>query len=389
MKRVPSPPSVHGAVPRRLRVLVVDDNPGFRETLATLLATAELDVVGQATSGEEALGLLRDLEPDVVLMDVRMPGMDGIATTRRLKELRPRVGVVALTGLEDHQAVRDMLVAGASGYVLKDSDAEDILTAVVEAASGGAVISPSVTPTVIEELTEALERERRRTAELQEAYRALVERAAHRQELLARIGHELRTPVTVVLGMAQTLAEGTAPPEERDQLLHRLAARAADLARLVERLEMAVGAGLAEEVDVGELVRAVTEGKGRVRTLVAAGLEPVSLSPVVARRVLEELVDNALRFSGASEPVEVRVEPGQEGLEVRVSDRGPGIPPEDAERIFEPLVQVEALNVRTYRGAGLGLTLARHAARAMGGDVVLERTGPGGTTFLWRVARTA
>src|SRR6185436_14560960 len=165
----------HAAETRRVRVLVVDDNAGFRESLLSLLDSANLVVIGEASSGLQALDLVPMLGPDVVLMDVNMPEMDGIETTRRLKQRYPRVGVVALSGHEDQDIVREMLVAGASGYVLKDSDGDEILNAVIRAATGGAVLSAEVTPRVIGELTEALDRERRRTRELEAAQEALVE----------------------------------------------------------------------------------------------------------------------------------------------------------------------------------------------------------------------
>ena len=114
---------------------------------------------------------------------------------------------------------------------------------------------------MIEELTEALERERRRTRQLEIAQEALLERAASRHELVSRLGHELRTPVTVILGMAQTLAGGTAPEEARGELLDRLVARAQDLARLVQRFEAAVEAGLTEWADVTDVAREVAEGQ--------------------------------------------------------------------------------------------------------------------------------
>ncbi|MEP7059572.1 MAG: response regulator [Actinomycetota bacterium] len=367
----------------RVRVLVVDDNAGFRDSLMALLDTDELLVVGQASSGREAIDLVRATVPDVVLMDVRMPDMDGIETTRRLKALDPRIGVVALTGNDDQRAVRDMLVAGASGYVLKDSDGDEILSAVHAAARGGGVISPEVTPSVIEELTEALERERRRIRQLEIAQEALLERAAQRHDLVSRLGHELRTPVTVILGMAQTLGHPSATEPERAQMRERLIARAQDLARLVERFEAAVEAGMTEWADVVGVARSVATDHARV--VVDAPVAPLmaSLNRQVAQRILEELVENAVAFSPSETPVTVRVSLRGTLAEVRVTDRGAGIDPELAERMFSPMEQGEGLNTRVHQGAGLGLALARMSARAMDGDVVLERTGPEGSTFLW------
>ena len=366
--------------------MVVDDNAGFRESLLALLDAGDLEVVGEARSGEEALSIVERLSPDVVLMDVRMPGIDGIETTRRLKRARPTLGVVALSGHEDHAIVREMLVAGASGYVLKDSDGDDILNAIKQAAHGGAVLSPEVTPRVIDELTEALERERRRTHELEEAQAALIERAARRHELVARLSHELRTPVTVILGMAQTMAKGTATtPEQRQELLARIVERAQSLARLVERFELTFDADLTERVDVVELVEEAAGDEPRVRVLPELGLPAAEMNPVVGRRVLGELIDNAVRFSPATAPVDVRVGASGARIEVRVVDRGPGIERADRDRIFEILEQLEDLNVRVHQGAGLGLSLARSAARGMGGDVVLEHSSSEGSTFLWTI----
>ena len=376
---------------RPIRVLVVDDNAGFRESLLSLLEAGNLQVVGEAGSGAEALGLVRSLTPDVVLMDVRMPTMDGIEATRLLKADFPDLGVVALSGHEDQEIVRGMLVAGASGYVLKDSDGDEILTAVSRAAEGGGLLSSEVTPHVIEELTEALERERRRTRELEAAQDALVERSARRQQLVARLSHELRTPVTVILGVAQTLAEVEASPEQEEELLARLVTRARDLAQLVERFELAIDAGLTERVDVGDVARDVAARDQRVRVTTGDGLRPANLNRGVAGRILEELVDNALRFSTeeADVEVEVTIAPATGAIEVRVVDEGPGIDPREHERVFGPLEQLEELNVRVHQGAGMGLALARTAARAMGGDVVIETSSSAGSTFLWTIALTS
>jgi signal transduction histidine kinase len=370
-----------------IAVMLCDDHPAFVRGLAKLLEDEayDVDVVGVATSGDEVERLVREVLPDVVLMDVRMPSMDGIEATRRLKARHPEIGVVALSSHEDQEIVRGMLVAGASGYVLKDSDGDEILTAVNRAATGGAVLSAEVTPRVIEELTEALERERRRAEELERAQEALVERAARRQELVARLSHELRTPVTVILGVAQTLRKIDTTPDQEEELLSRLVGRAEDLARLVDRFELTIDAGLTEQVDLVDVAGEVAAIDPRVRVEARSSLPHATLNRGVARRVLEELVDNALRFSPEASPVDLVLSLGADGIEVRVTDRGTGIEAHEHERIFGPLEQLEELNVRVHQGAGMGLALARTAARAIGGDVTVESSGPGGSTFLWTI----
>ena len=370
----------------RLRVLVVDDNDGFRGSLTALLCGEDLEVVGEAANGVEAIDRVRELSPDVVLMDIRMPEMDGIEATRRLKALRPSLEVVALTGLEEQRAVRDMLVAGAAGYVLKDSDGDQIVHAVRRAADGGALLSPSVTPTVIDELIEALERERRRTRQLEIAQEALLERGARRQQLIGRVGHELRTPVTVLLGLAQALRRGGLSPEQLDDALDTLVQRAEGLARLVRRFEAALEAGLTEWVNVSELAREVAQREPRIRVDVPAAPVMTALNRTAGIRILEELVENALAFSPAGTDVVIRVSPEGGRTQVRVIDLGEGVDPDAVARIFEPLEQEQDLHTRTHPGIGLGLSLARLSARAMDGDVTLETTGSDGSTFLWSVA---
>ncbi|MGZ4132088.1 MAG: ATP-binding response regulator [Actinomycetota bacterium] len=377
------------ALPTRVRVLVVDDNEAFRDSLAALLHGGSLEVIGQAGSGAEALELVRRLSPDVVLMDVRMPEMDGIEATRRVKAIRPSIGVVALTGMEEQRAVRDMLVAGASGYVLKDSDGDDIIRAIERAASGGALLSPEVTPTVIDELTEALERERRRARQLEVAQQALLERAARRQQLLGRLGHELRTPVTVILGLAQTLRREGMSGADLTEALDVLVDRAQGLARLVHRFEAAVEVGLTEWANVSEIARGVAAKDPRIRVDAPAGPVMTTLNRTAGAQILDELVENALAFSAPDTSVEIVVSLREGRPEVRVTDHGTGVDPGVADRIFDPLEQAEDLFTRTHQGVGIGLSLARLSARAMDGDVVLERSDPTGSTFLWVVSAPA
>ena len=136
-----------------------------------------------------------------------------------------------------------------------------------------------------------------------------------------------------------------------------------------------------------QVAREVAEGRDRVVIEAPGGPAMASLNRTAAHRVIEELVENALAFSPADAPVVVAVTLGASGPEVRITDHGDGIDPEAMHRIFEPLEQAERLNTRTHQGVGLGLTLARMSANAMDGDVLLESTGPEGSTFLWVVTR--
>ena len=135
---------------RPVRLLLVDDQALFREALTTLLGVRdEVLVVGEAADGAEALRRVAELAPDVVLMDLRMPVLDGVAATRRLQLEHPEVRVIALTTFDDDEDVFAALRAGAVGYLLKDVSSARLVEAVVTAARGGSVLEPSVAAKVV------------------------------------------------------------------------------------------------------------------------------------------------------------------------------------------------------------------------------------------------
>jgi DNA-binding NarL/FixJ family response regulator len=132
-------------VTERITVAVVDDHLLFREGLAALLDTVpDMEHVGSAASGEEAVVLAQTLRPDVLLMDVRMGGIDGVEATRRVLTAAPDVAVVVLTMVEDHETVTEALREGASGYVLKDADQHEMLRVVRAAAAGELLLGARV-----------------------------------------------------------------------------------------------------------------------------------------------------------------------------------------------------------------------------------------------------
>jgi DNA-binding NarL/FixJ family response regulator len=133
-----------------VRVLLVDDQALFREALATLLEVRpEIDVVGEAGNGAEALERAAVLRPDVVLMDLHMPVLDGIGATRRLQVEHPDIRVLALTTFDDDEEVFAALRAGAVGYLLKDVSSDRLVEALLAAARGESVLQPSVAAKVV------------------------------------------------------------------------------------------------------------------------------------------------------------------------------------------------------------------------------------------------
>lgn len=139
------------------RVLIVDDHPLVRAGLAGLLAgSGDLEVVAEASGGEQALQLADLHDPDVVLMDLSMPGMGGVEATRRLCEAHPGVRVVVLTSLHDPDKVTQALRAGATGFLLKDSEPDAVLAAVRGAARGEVPIDPRVAQALLPKPSVAL-----------------------------------------------------------------------------------------------------------------------------------------------------------------------------------------------------------------------------------------
>jgi DNA-binding NarL/FixJ family response regulator len=137
-----------------IRIVLADDQALFREALRTLISLQpDLQVVGEAANGEEALKLAQELRPDVILMDLQMPVMDGVETTRRLHMEPFDCRVIALTTFDRDDYVFDCLRAGAVGYLLKDAPSENLYTAIRAAARGESFLQPSVTKQVLAEFT--------------------------------------------------------------------------------------------------------------------------------------------------------------------------------------------------------------------------------------------
>ena len=184
-----------------IKILLVDDQPLFREGLRTLLSVhSDFEIVGEAGNGQEALNLARSSRPSVVLMDLQMPVLDGVAATHRLHEEYPQCRVIVLTTFDDDEKVFDGLRAGAVGYLLKDAPSEKLAEAIRVAARGETFLQPSVAAKVVAEFA----RLTRKTTEHPNSFREpLSEREVEILRLIASGGSNRE------IADALFLAEGT------------------------------------------------------------------------------------------------------------------------------------------------------------------------------------
>jgi len=204
------------AVSERIRVLVVDDDALVRAGLSMLLAGAEdITIVGEATDGSEVAQAVAEHEPDVVLMDIRMPGMDGLAATELLRAHEDAPEVIVLTTFEADDYVLRALRAGASGFLLKDTPPADIVRAVRAVAAGEPMLSPTVTRRLIGHVTESEGGERRR----------------HAREQLDRLTERERE-VAIAIGLGKSNAEISR------ELYMSVATVKAHVSRVLEKLEL-------------------------------------------------------------------------------------------------------------------------------------------------------
>jgi DNA-binding NarL/FixJ family response regulator/anti-sigma regulatory factor (Ser/Thr protein kinase) len=348
-----------------VRVLIVDDAEDSRNVLRRALALEpDIEVVGEAGSGKESVSMAEEARPDVVLMDVRMPQGDGIDATRTITRRFPEIRVLALTAYDDKDSVRDMLDAGATGYLLKGAPVRELVAAVRKARKGEGGLDQRVLPGAVDDLRRLIQEERQRRADAERL-------ARNREEFIQVLGHELRTPLAVISGTLRLLREGQLAPEQAE-LVSLSLVRVGDLERVISGLEM-IGEGPADRSVTTNPARAVAEALATLEEAPDAmdladdtwpGIRPQHLG-----RVATELVANAIRHG--RRPVAVRAyRQGREGV-LEVSDRGDFQPDP---QLFAPFVQEDMSAQRRQGGLGLGLFVASRLCESSGGRLDLGRS---------------
>jgi two-component system, NarL family, response regulator LiaR len=348
-----------------VRVLVVDDAEESRAILRRALAFDDaIEVVGEAASGIEAVRQAESLHPHVILMDVRMPEGDGVEATARITRRFPNVRVIALTAHDDQESVRDMLTAGAIGYLVKGASVDDLMAAIRQAGTGESLVDRRVLPHVLDELRSLLQQERQRRAEAERLARS-------REEFLQVLSHELRTPLTVIGGALQFV---TAQPLGGDgrELVDAAMSRVEALRRMVEGLEL-IGqgpAGPAVRCDPRAEVGQALQGLERPDMVDVPKDDWAGVQPRHVGRVARELVSNALQHG--ERPVTLRAFRTDEVGVIEVRDRGDFVPDPD---LFAPFVQADMSMKRERGGLGLGLFVVTRLCELNGGRLDLRREG--------------
>jgi signal transduction histidine kinase len=375
----------------RITVLIAEDEPSVRDALADLITMERsLDLVGAAEDADQAIEIARAHHPDVALLDVKMPGGGGPRASRQIREFSPQTRVVALSAYEDRTTVLEMLRAGAAGYLVKGTSAGEIVEAIRRSVRGQASLSTEVTGDVIHELVDLLDRSERMARELRDLDRT-------KSELIQNLSHELMTPITVIQGAASTISGiGDAlSPQDAQELagsvvratdrLRRLVSNLSATARL-DRQDVEVVTKPTRATDV--ITAAVAEFAQRRHRLklppAEASAAELWADPPVAAQALAVLVENALELTSEEEPVAIEVVVTEREVCLQVMDRGPGIPPEVADRVFGAFTQADSSITRPHEGLGIGLYLAWKIMHAHGGRIDFEPRPGGGTVFTLR-----
>jgi two-component system sensor histidine kinase/response regulator len=374
------------------KVLVVDDEPRNLEVISHFLAMEGFQVA-TAEDGEAALAAVSAEPPDVILLDVVMPHLEGFEVCRRLKADPATVfiPVVILTALRGAQERIKGAAAGADDFLSKPFDHVELITRVKS------LVRVKRLHDQIQAYNRELEaRVVQRTAELQHAYEELKELDRLKSEFIANVSHELRTPLLHVKGTISLLADGTLGKLTLGQAQSLNVAQGAidQLGRIVEDI---VDFGdvyeerrlMLEPVALAEVcqsaLRAIARVADRRAVAVTLTLPPdlprVRADPDALTRVLWHLLDNAVKFSPPGGAVEIKAEKRRAKIWIAILDHGSGIAPHELDRIFQMFYQVDGSTTRTAGGMGLGLALVKRLMEAHGSTVEVQSEVGKGSTF--------
>jgi signal transduction histidine kinase len=353
---------------RAATVVVIDDTPDLRLLLRMVLELSDrYTVVAEAGDGAAGIKVVREWQPDLVLLDLAMPVMDGLEALPEIRTACPNASVVVLSGFEADRMADQAIAQGASGYLQKGTRPDDIV-AMLDDVLGRAQPQIATRP--------VLPAQHSHDHEEIERLRASVATAAH----------ELRTPATVLIGLAQTLMNKRDKLDavRMDELLDAIVRQTRVLDRVTADLLTSAQiqhSGIAAISEAMDLVPALRAASLAVANEADVTLDTPDSIPVVAdavrvQQMLTNLVSNALKYAEAPISITAGIVEGR--AMVQVNDRGNGVPVEFRTHLFE---QYSRATGSRSPGTGLGLYVVRALAEEQGGSAWYEPRPDGGSSF--------
>jgi PAS domain S-box-containing protein len=376
---VPRPRQV-GATPR-IGLVLADDSTEIRLALRAFAESLSgVDIVGEAVDGAEAIRIVTECRPDVLLLDLAMPVLDGLQALPRIRDASPDTKVIVLSGYGRDQVAKQALASGAVAFVEKGGSLHKLTRLLQDLFPGTIHVDSGMPRDLLDDPAAAPPAEAGLTRQ---------------EDIVSVYAHELRSPVAAVSSIVELLQDriDRLPSSTVNDLLAAMARSLHQLDLLVRAVTDAkrLGEGeldlVLEPTDVGNLLHAVLAELGELTRSHPVSVDIPSgivtgLDPLRIRQVLTNLISNAVKFSPRDTPIGIAVTEADDTIEITVIDHGPGILPQYRDRLFGKFARFGP-----GAGLGLGLYICREIAREHGGDIILSDTGPGCTAFVVSLPR--